>query len=397
MKIPRFIILAVAVATPVLVRAQATYPDSEAAKHVGEEVAITGKVVSVSKSAKGTTFLNFGDRFPRHVFTGMVLARDEAKLGDVKGFEGKTVTITGKIELAPDQKPQILISKPEQIKLADESSPPPPAPAPATPMPQPVAKLATPPPSTPMPAPIAPAPPEPAPSAPEPSGERKIVLAPNWGSPQQGGTMTRKDLAMLFAGHGEPSERLEGDSTIEVYPGIPFLTPINVARKTLKLEGTSVTKTKVSTPGLPIASFSAYSFSGIFLGGFSRLLLVTDNADQIVSAIVIDDNARQRTTELTDQSGYHTYNFVSNRAKGTNDLIIKHAIATEGPAGVLVVESMFIDPYDTDGQPRTTTRSSSGKISTSSRGPRTGKVLERSRWFVPVPIVNLILRCVGSR
>ena len=83
--------------------------------------------------------------------------------------------------------------------------------------------------------------------------------------------------------------------------------------------------------------------------------------------------------------------------KGTNDLIIKHVIATEGPAGVLVVESTFIDPHDTDGQPKTTTRSSSGKTSSTSRTQRSGKVLERSRWFVPVPIVNLILRCVGSR
>ena len=29
-------------------------------------------------------------------------------------------------------------------------------------------------------------------------------------------------------------------------------------------------------------------------------------------------------------------------------------------------------------------------------GKKTGKVIERSRWFVPAPIVNLILRCVGG-
>jgi hypothetical protein len=92
------------------------FTDGEAAKHVGEEVAITGKVVAVAKTGKGTTYLNFGDRFPKHTFSGTVRAEDEAKVGDVKQYEGKVVTITGRVELAKDGKPQIFVIAPGQIR-----------------------------------------------------------------------------------------------------------------------------------------------------------------------------------------------------------------------------------------------------------------------------------------
>src|SRR6187401_3593399 len=90
------LVLSLIPAAPTAVLAQQKavpgYPDSEAAKHVGEEVAITGKVFGVSKSGKGTTYMNFGDKFPRHIFSGVVLARDESKVGDVKKYEGQVVT-----------------------------------------------------------------------------------------------------------------------------------------------------------------------------------------------------------------------------------------------------------------------------------------------------------------
>ena len=83
------------------------------------------------------------------------------------------------------------------------------------------------------------------------------------------------------------------------------------------------------------------------------------------------------------------------RVQGSNDLVIKHEIATGGPAGVVVVDSSLIDPEplpktSSSNRPGTTTKSTA-------RTPRTGKVLDRSRWYVPVPVVNLILRCVGNR
>lgn len=362
-------------------KALPVYPDSEAGKHAGEEAAVTGKVVAVSKSAKGTTFLNFGDRFPRQTFSGVVLVRDAEKVGDVKAFEGKVVTLTGRIELSQEQKPQMVISAPSQIKLADPGETPAPAPPSPTLVPMPAPSATTPPAAAP-------------PSTPKPAETKKIALGANWSSATQGGEMMRKDLALLFGGAGAASESAEGDPSVVLFADVPFLSPLAVARKRLQLDSSTPSVTKVTSPGLPLGSFSAHAFSGVFAGGFNRLYLITDNANQVVSVLLVDENTRQRTSDLADSMGYHTYNFIGGRVKGSNELVVKHQLATSAPRGVAVVESMLIDPDDraAPAKPSTTTRTAPA-----SRTARTGKVMERSRWFVPEPVVNLILRCVGNR
>ena len=373
----------------------ATFPEAEAGKHAGEDVTITGKVIAISKSGTGVIYLNFGDRFPRQTFSGVVLTRDQEKVGDVNAYEGKTVAISGKVELR-DSKPQILIRTPDQIQLAEPGATPAPA-SPATPMPAtpPAAPPVSPPPTTTS----SPGNPAPQPTPPPPSSvSKRIALAQNWNTAPATGDMTRKDLAALFGGHGSETENPDADAAILIYPEVPYLTPLAVARKRLNLERSAPTRTKITTPGLPSASLSANTFTGIFAGGFTSLTLVTDTADQVVSVFAVDDNPRQRTAELTDTSGYHTYNFINLREKATAGLVIKHEILTTGaPAGVVVVESILIDPNAPETTPpvRPTTRPSSK--STTPRQPRTGKILERSRWLVPKPLVNVILRSVGNR
>jgi hypothetical protein len=379
-------------------KAVPSYPDSEAGGHAGEEATVVGKVVTVSKSGKGNIYMNFGDRFPRQTFSGVVFAGDQEKVGDLGAYEGKIVAITGRIELSPDKRPQIVIRSAEQLKLSEPGGEPPapvvptPAPMPA-PAPEPSPQPANPASRSSQPAP-SPAPqPTPPPQAP---GARKITLSPSWNTAPQTGDMTRKDLALLFGGMGSAGSGNVSDASIFVYPEIPYLMPLGDARKRLKLEGSSPTRTKVTTPGMPSASLSANTFSGIFPGGFTSLTLITDAADQIVSVLAVDDNPRQRTPNAADTTGYHTYNFINLRVKAANELIIRHEIAKSGsPAGVVVVDSVLIDPNAAEATPqfRSATRSSR---TTTSR-PRTGKVLERSRWYVPVPFVDLILRSVGNR
>ncbi len=374
------------------------YLDIAAAEHAGEAAIVTGKVIAVTKSKNGTTYLNFGDRFPRQIFSAVVLTRDEAAVGDVKQFEGKAVTVTGKIELSPDKKPQIVLRAPGQVAVVaeagaagDTDSPAMPADAkkdgatPGSPAP---GSPATPPAA----APAAPAAAQKQPSAPA----RKIALAAGWDSPAQSGEMTRKDLATVFAGHGKASDGAAGDAAIRVYADIPYLAPLAEAKKRLKLEGMTSTKTKVTCPGLPIGSFSSNSFSGVFEGGYNRLCLITDLADQLVSVQFVEDTPRQRSKEVTDLFGFHTYNFVSARTKGTDNLIIKHEIV-EGTPGVVVVESILVNPNDPENAPPAKSTSRSSGSSSKSRKPRTGDVMEMSRWLVPAPVVQLILRCAEGR
>ncbi len=360
-----------------------TYTDAQAAEHADEDAAVTGKVFGISKTQTNTTFLNLGAAFPNHTFTGVVFAGDQEKVGDLAPYDGQTVTITGRIALSPQGKPQIVIKTPDQIRAAAGGAPvAPPAPMPTTP-PAPTAK------SAPAPTAVAPAP------VAVPAGPtRKISLASNWNGPVQGGAMTRKDLALLFTGLGSSSESAADDASIIVYGGLAYLTPLAEARKRLNLENTPASKSRVTCPGLPAASFTAHLFNGVFEGGFNRLILVTDNADQLVSVLALDENSRQRTPNETDATGYHTYNFIQHRVKGAGDLVIKHAIAP-GRSRVVVVDTMLIDPNDAANPPP---RSSSSSRSTTTRTTpsRTGKVLERSRWHVPAPVVSLILSCAGS-
>lgn len=370
-----------------------TYTDAEAAQHIGEEATVTGLLASVSKSPKGTTFLNFGARFPRHTFGGVVFARDEADVGDVKQYEGKEVSVMGRIESSPtDQKPQIVIKRADQLRLATMSNPTPPptpAPAPAPPAPPPAPSPA------PRPAMNAPAgaiptpanPPAPAPITDD--APSKIELGNGWNSPSAGGEMTRKDLARLFGDVATPGTSSRVDETIEVYPGIPILAPLEKVKQFLNLTGATSSKAKVTTPGLPKESLTSWTFNGVFPGGFNRLVIVTDNANQVISMLAIDSSGRTRVQNETDMIGYHTYNFVNGGAKAKNDLYVKHVLSKNShDPGVIVVDTLLVDPTDPD---PSLPPSRSSKSSTK---PKTGKILERSRWFVPVPLADLILHCV---
>ena len=48
--------------------------DSEAIEYVGKEVEVRGRVVSVTTSPLGTTFINFGGEYPHQTFAGFIAA-----------------------------------------------------------------------------------------------------------------------------------------------------------------------------------------------------------------------------------------------------------------------------------------------------------------------------------
>lgn len=353
------------------------YTDVEAAKHINEDATVTGKVFGVSTSGKGTTFLNIGGRYPNHTFGGVIFAKNVDAVGDVKQYEGKEVTLTGRIEMSPDQKPQIIITKPDQIKLAATPAPPTPSATVVTSTPKAVPSI-----------------PEPANTYVSEIPTKKIGVGGGWNTPRRDGENVRKDLARLLGGVGKASEQTQVDSMPEIYGGVAFLTPLVTARKLLNLDSAQVTKSRISTPGFPRDSFSASMYGGVFPGGFTRLYLVTDNEDQVVSVLLVDSNNKTRVTNEPDADGYHTYNFVAGEGKASSALMVSHKVTpSAAPNGVIVVDTLLIDPNDPETQGSgPTTKSKSNRP----QKPKTGKVLERSRWFVPVPIVNLILHCVGG-
>lgn len=88
----------------------------DAINHVGERSTVVGVVSQVSNSGKGTTFINFGGRYPNHVFYAVIFKNNGHKFPSVYSYQGQTLAISGTIELYKG-KPQIIVSSPDQVHL----------------------------------------------------------------------------------------------------------------------------------------------------------------------------------------------------------------------------------------------------------------------------------------
>ena len=89
----------------------------EAADHIGETVTVSGVVEEVFISKPGNVFLNFGGKYPNHKFVAVFFAKtsDISLFEDPKQYEGKNVSVTGKVKLYKG-KPEIIVKKSTQIQ-----------------------------------------------------------------------------------------------------------------------------------------------------------------------------------------------------------------------------------------------------------------------------------------
>ena len=94
----------------------AVIPFDEAANHIGEEATVSGEVSRVSTIPSGMTFVNFGKRGEAKTFTA-VARPGVADPETLKGYEGKVVEVTGKIELYRNS-PQIVIGSAGDIRIS---------------------------------------------------------------------------------------------------------------------------------------------------------------------------------------------------------------------------------------------------------------------------------------
>ncbi len=87
---------------------------TEAIKHVGDLASVRGTLVKVYTSKTGTVFLDFCENYKTCPFTAVIFADDAKKFGDLSKYNGKTVTLTGKI-VSYEGKAEIILSSPSQI------------------------------------------------------------------------------------------------------------------------------------------------------------------------------------------------------------------------------------------------------------------------------------------
>ena len=90
------------------------YTAADAAKHVGETATITDRVDGVHQSGKGNIFLNMGGKYPNQAFTAFIPSSSAGQFSQPQQYEGKTVAVTGKIQLYKG-KPEIIVNSPRRL------------------------------------------------------------------------------------------------------------------------------------------------------------------------------------------------------------------------------------------------------------------------------------------
>jgi DNA/RNA endonuclease YhcR with UshA esterase domain len=102
--------------TPALAQtATPTVTPADAKAHVGQTVTVEGAVSDVHTVGTGVTFIDLGGRYPDNAFTAVIFAADAGKFPNVSALNGKTVDITGPVQLYKGT-PEILLNDAAQIK-----------------------------------------------------------------------------------------------------------------------------------------------------------------------------------------------------------------------------------------------------------------------------------------
>jgi hypothetical protein len=92
----------------------------EALDHLGEYATVCGTVddARYARTARPQpTFLNFGGRYPDHLFTAVIFVAERAKFGSPEvTYLKKSVCVSGRVRLYRG-KPEMIMTEPKQLQV----------------------------------------------------------------------------------------------------------------------------------------------------------------------------------------------------------------------------------------------------------------------------------------
>jgi DNA/RNA endonuclease YhcR with UshA esterase domain len=88
---------------------------AELKTHVGQPVTVEAAISDVHVARSGVTFIDMGGHFPDNNFVAVIFADDAAKFPNASALEGKTVAISGTVQLYQG-KPEIVLKSASQLK-----------------------------------------------------------------------------------------------------------------------------------------------------------------------------------------------------------------------------------------------------------------------------------------
>jgi len=193
----------------------------------------------------------------------------------------------------------------------------------------------------------------------------EISLPANWSAPlpesSGGHSLEIQDLKALLGPYGTPDKSLATPPGVVIYPGIRYLTPQAEAARLLGAAGIT-TSHKIACGGFP-DGLSYTSYDGKWEGMFNRLYLVTDPAHQVVCLEFVAETPRKivhpppwvRVTVTR-----HVLDYVNAMVKGQR------------------------------GSPETWLYNTGSGLVIDTVSHQT------ARWYVPKPLIDLILFCAEN-
>lgn len=93
--------------------AQTGIKPQEAAAHAGATATVEG-VANVYTAQSGMIFVDLGGSGKDSPFSAVIFARDAGRFPDAKSWNGKTVAVSGTVQIYQG-KPEIILTAPEQV------------------------------------------------------------------------------------------------------------------------------------------------------------------------------------------------------------------------------------------------------------------------------------------
>jgi len=200
---------------------------------------------------------------------------------------------------------------------------------------------------------------EPAPPA------ASLRLSANWElAGLKGGSLILTELGGMLRAHASANVDLRAHPNLVLYRNVSYLMPLKQAVDSLGLKHIA-SRNIVTTAGFPRGSFVYHKFDGDFGAGVNKLLLVTDQTDQVVAVqLVVEAPKRRRMKGHSRKRGL--YNIIQMRRKGSTHWAVARKAHYRN--GVLRLDHEVIDKK---GAPR-----------------------EFTRVFLPKPLIGLVLHTI---
>jgi DNA/RNA endonuclease YhcR with UshA esterase domain len=92
-----------------------TIRPAEVNAHVGQTVTVEAAISDIHTGRSGATFIDLGGSYPDNDFTAVIFAGDAAKFPNASALDGKTVAISGPVQLYQGR-PEIILKSADQLK-----------------------------------------------------------------------------------------------------------------------------------------------------------------------------------------------------------------------------------------------------------------------------------------